>query len=228
MKILITLLFLSLSTAFASQECSDNLDDIKLFCKSAKRACADVKECLVRRDSCVYGKPANESKCNSLHTCMQDNKGKIDGDSKCEYKWVTTSSGSSFCSVTGHFLFSEEACPGRIQGLLNAVAYGLSSAVDQFDCKAVNKKRNEKVESCEKAIAKAKTSCSNLPEYVEGLSKVDCEYSKNFSSYTGRKFSVTSSNSTRVNNSSRNYREERPPHNDDAGGGSNNGNGSSR
>lgn len=205
MKFIVSLLLIFSPLIHAQQtKCSMALDDVQLFCKSAQRACENIHDCMKRRDTCVEGVPGSKDQCQSLHSCMQEYKSEFDGDSKCEYTWATPSSGKSFCRVKKHFLFFSEPCPGRVHGLLNAAAYGLSSSVDgKYNCEAVLKTRNEKVKSCNNSLNKAKSICKNLPDHIAALSDVSCEYAKDFKKYGKGHFSQRTTESIRVNDSSR-------------------------
>ena len=232
MKFIIIFSMMFPLSIFANTDCSKAIDNAKLFCQSSIDQCGDLHECLVRRDTCVDKEPKNETECNNLHSCNQDFKNKFEdkfskNNSKCEYRWHLPSSGEGLCLVKGHFLFSEEACPGRIDGLLNAAAYGLGSAVDSgFDCKAVKKKYQEKTESCNKSMKEVAILCPDVPSYLNSFKTLKCEYSTKFASYSGRGFSLDGSSSARVNQNGRNAPDNRPPHNDDGGGPSGVGSGS--
>jgi len=225
MKIFISLVFLFSTAVNAEIECDKVMDDAKLFCKSSVDQCGDLHECLVRRDTCVENEPKNETECNNLDDCSNRFKAKFDSkftsnNTKCDYKWYVSSSGSKMCMVEGHFLFSEEACPGRVNGLLNAVAYGLNSAVDKFDCKGVRKKYQEKTESCVKAMKKVATICPNIPQSLVKYKTLKCNYSSKFASFNNKQFSLANGNDVRVNQMPRNGDDYRPPHGDGGAGGS--------
>lgn len=225
MKLLLSVLFLFSVQIYANTECAKAIDDAKLFCESSKNQCQDLHECLVRKDTCVDKEPSNEIECNTLQDCSQQFKGKFDqkfknNGTKCEYNWHISSSGEGLCMVKGHFLFSEEACPGRISGLLNAVAYGVNSAVDKFDCKGVNKKYQEKTESCVKSMRKVASLCPDTPDYLSQFKNIKCNFSSKFASFQRGQFSLDLASGTRVNQNPRNAPDYRPPHGDDGGGGS--------
>lgn len=199
-------LFLALPLTISAQTtCSKALDDVRLMCEGAQNACDDLKDCLVRRDTCVEGIPSTQTKCEQLDICMQSNKSDFGDQSRCDYTWATPSSGEGFCHVKKHFLFSEEGCPGRTQGLLNAFAYGLNATVDnKYNCAAVVDKRNDKVKSCERVISEAKSICGqDLPENLNYARNVNCEEAKNFARYRNREFALDASSSSRVNDRSR-------------------------
>lgn len=228
MRILLSFFLFFSTQVFANIECTEAIDDAKLFCKSSVDQCADLHECLVRKDTCVDKEPKNEIECNNLDDCSDQFRAKFDArfnknNTKCEYKWHVPSSGNAMCMVEGHFLFSEEACPGRTSGLLNAVAYGLSSAVDKFDCKGVRKKYQEKTESCVKAMKKVAAICPDIPQSLVKYKNVKCRYSEKFASFNSRQFSLDNGNSSRVNQIPRNGDEYRPPHGDGGAGGSGSG-----
>ncbi len=206
MKHLSLLLVLIPFVSFAQVDpCTKALDDVRLMCEGAQNACDDLKDCLVRRDTCVQGKPQNEHQCKELDQCMQAYKSDFGDVSRCDYVWAVPSSGDGFCRVKKHFLFSEEGCPGRTHGLLNALAYGLNGTVDnQYNCESVVDKRNDKVESCERTVREARQACSQgIPENLSYALNTSCTESANFASYRNREFALDSSRSTRVNDRSR-------------------------
>ncbi|MBT7611567.1 MAG: hypothetical protein HN576_17555 [Bacteriovoracaceae bacterium] len=225
MKYIVLFIFLFSTLSFAGTECSKAIDHAKLSCESSVNQCNDVHECLVRKDTCVDKEPKNEIECNTLHECGQEfkvkfyNKFKTNG-TKCEYRWHQPSSGNGLCLVKGHFLFSEEACPGRISGLLGAFAYGLNSAIDKFDCRGVNKKYKQKTESCIKSMKKVATVCPNTPDYLNKYKILKCTYSSKFTSFQSGQFSLDQATGNRVNQGPRNAPNNRQPHGDDGDGGS--------
>ncbi|MBH48943.1 MAG: hypothetical protein CME71_12315 [Halobacteriovorax sp.] len=202
-------LFLTILTAFtlnlhAQTECEDNMDSARILCQASVDSCDEVKECLVRRDTCVESEPKTEQACRSLNTCMQDNSHSFNDYSRCDYTWAVPSSGEGFCRVKKHFLFSEEACPGRIHGLLNLMAYGLSSTVDsKYTCASVVKKRDQKAETCVELLAKVRRNCGEIPQNLKSFQNDSCEYSQKFTTYRNREFALDSSNSLRVNDGGR-------------------------
>lgn len=204
MKFIAFALFILAPMTYAQTDCTKALDDVKLMCGSAQDACDDVKECLVRRDTCVDSIPKNERDCNALDSCMQGYKSQFAEGSRCDYTWAIPSSGDGFCRVKKHFLFSEEACPGRTHGLLNAFAYGLSSTVDKdFNCASVVRKRAEKVESCDDKLNAAKNICGSIPQTYQNFKATSCTEAARFSTYRNREFALESSQSSRVNDISR-------------------------
>mgnify|MGYP003646106498 CR=1 FL=1 len=202
------LLFMTLTffaaNSYAQTECEKKLDDARVLCQASVDACDEVKECLVRRDTCVDGIPKTEQACNALDRCMQDNKHALSEHTRCDYTWAVPSSGDAFCRVKKHFLFSEEACPGRIHGFLNAFAYGLDSTVDSsFNCESVVKKRDDKVKTCNELISEASRLCGQVPDHIKSMRNSSCEYAQRFTSYRSREFALDSVNSLRVNDTPR-------------------------
>lgn len=200
------LLFISSSLYAQAQttDCEKALDDMKLMCEAAINACQDIQDCLIRRDTCVDSIPKSPTECQTLNTCMQDNKTDFISDhTRCDYTWATPSSGEGFCHVRKHFLFSEEACPGRTHGLLNAFAYGLNASVDsKFNCESVVIKRQDKVNSCEDNIRRARMKCGSIPVNKRHLLQIGCQYATKFETYRNREFALENA-SDRVNDSSR-------------------------
>lgn len=229
MKFLITSLLLTASLSIQAQTtaCEKALDDMKLMCEGAINACEDIQDCLIRRDTCVDSVPKTENECQSLNTCMQDNKSDFLSDhTRCDYVWAIPSSGEGFCRVRKHFLFSEEACPGRTHGLLNAFAYGLNATVDsKYNCEAVVLKRQDKVKSCENYIGEVRSKCGTVPTNKQYLLQYSCEYASKFNTYRSREFALENS-SDRVNNSSR--RSGQGPSGSQGSSGSSGANSSSR
>ena len=230
MKIIFTILLFISFNSYANTECTEAIDNAKLFCESSNNQCGDLHECLVRKDTCVEKEPSNEIECNSLQNCSQRFKVKFDqkfktNGTKCEYKWHISTSGQSLCMVKGHFLFSEEACPGRISGLMNAIAYGLNTAVDKFDCKAVNKKYKDMNDSCKKSLKKVASICPDTPEYLNKYKNSKCSYSSKFSNFQRGQFSLDQARGNNINQGPRNAPDYRPPHSDDGGGSAGGGSG---
>lgn len=203
-KISLLLLSTSLYAQAQTTDCEKALDDMQLMCEAAIDACQDIQDCLIRRDTCVDSVPKSEVECQTLNTCMQDNKGDFISDyTRCDYTWAIPSSGEGFCRVRKHFLFSEEACPGRTHGLLNAFAYGLNSSVDgKYNCESVVLKRKEKVDSCEDNIRQVRMKCGSVPANKRHLLQVGCEYATKFNTYRNREFALENA-SNRVNDTSR-------------------------
>ncbi len=192
--------------------CSEAIDDAKTMCDGARRMCANVRECLVRRDTCVDGIPKTESACIELNNCMQEYKSEFDGLSRCDYSWYRSASGSTSCFPKKHFLFIEDGCPGRVHGLLNAAAWGLDATVDSdYDCAAVVKQRSQKVKSCDQQLDRVAAKCGSLPANLAHLKQYQCSEAQNFASFTPGQWSIaTHSNSERVIDTNRSQVPRRP------------------
>ena len=161
-----TLLFLLFSSnLFAEQiDCARQKRDMELFCGSLVRHCNYIQSCLIRRDTCVDGVPMEEESCERLSACSKKLEPELPKAERCKYEWSTSGS-KPMCLVDKSIRFIEEACPGNIEGLLNAIAYGLAGTVDNdFDCSAAKRRYERKVEYCEKAREVFDNSCSKTVE----------------------------------------------------------------
>lgn len=209
MKALILLTFLFPYYLAAEVSCTQAIDDAKLLCESAQNSCADLKECLIRRDTCVDGVPKNQSDCDALNNCMQSYADQFPGSSRCTYEWYVSDSGSKNCFPKKHFLLSQEACPGRVRGVLNIMAYGLNTSVDSdYNCAAVLGQRNKKVSSCEERLRIVTQKCGSLPERYAYLNQYACAEAQRFSNYSPGYWSIDANQAGRVYNSSRRAFEE--------------------
>lgn len=159
MRALIFSLILMSSMSLRAEECRQIKDRMNLFCDALQDQCVYIKNCLHRRDTCVEKVPTSADECHRLNNCMAKIASKLPEREKCEYKWATGSS-KPLCLVEGHFLFFEEGCPGNINGLLSAFAYGLQASVDgKFDCSSSKKLYQKKLESCQEYRQKFESQC---------------------------------------------------------------------
>ena len=163
-------LFLSLMTLFnlssfaETVNCSKQKRDMELFCGNLERHCDYIQSCLIRRDTCVEGVPADEESCQRLSDCSKKLEPELPRAERCLYKW-STSSKNPICLVDKSIRFVEEACPGNIEGIFNVMAYGLSGSVDvKFDCSAAKTRYLKKVEFCQDAREVFDVSCSKTVE----------------------------------------------------------------
>lgn len=187
--------------------CQSAVDDVRLFCEDAKMSCDDVKDCLIRRDTCVNGIPKDETECLQLSQCMKDNVSGFSENTLCEYLWATPDTGDSFCRVKKHFFLDEQSCPGRITGIGSAILRGISTAVDKdYNCKAVAAFYKNKEKICNERIQKANAACggeANVPLAAKKYRGFVCEYERDFDTYRAGQFTLTNSQSDRIIDASR-------------------------
>lgn len=197
--------------------CQSAADDVRLFCEDAKISCDDIKDCLIRRDTCVNGVPQNEAECLQLGQCMKDNVSGFSEHTLCEYLWATPDTGESFCRVKKHFFLDEQSCPGRITGIGSAILRGISTAVDKdFNCKAVVAFYKKKEEICNERIQKASSACggeAKIPSAARRFKGFTCEYERNFNTYQAGQFALTNNPSDRIIDSSRSIYAQPPASN---------------
>ncbi len=157
--VFIVVFFGSLGISAEEVDCRQVKDRMVLFCEAVVDQCDFLQNCLVRRDTCVDGAPKNEQDCSRLNTCMKAVTARLPDREKCDYKWTGLDQ-DNFCRVDSHFLFFEESCPGNIDGIFTAMAYGLNAVVDsKFTCKAVHAKYGKKVDICSEYRQKFAKSC---------------------------------------------------------------------
>ncbi|MCF8059056.1 MAG: hypothetical protein K9K67_07155 [Bacteriovoracaceae bacterium] len=181
-------MFVSYNSYAQNADCRQIKDRMVLFCESVKDQCDFIQNCLVRRDTCVEGKPKSAEDCNRLNKCVKSVSSRLPEREKCDYRWSTTST-SSFCGVDADWLFFEEACPGNVDGIMTAMAYGLEATVDSdFSCRSVNVKYTKKKESCLDYRKKFATHCmgTNSEEdrsLYDSTAPGTCEEHEKFETY---------------------------------------------
>lgn len=198
---------LSINGYTQTSECSKAVEDAHLMCQTAQITCTNLKDCLIRRDTCVDREPQSKEECVKLNDCMQANKHRFPDNHRCDYTWLESTT-AKFCNVKSHFLFTEEGCPGRIQGIFNALAFGFSATVDnEFTCEANVFKFEKKAKTCAEYLAEAKSACKIEPKSLNAYKNLTCVAAKNFASYKNREFALDPIHSTSVNDSKRSQKE---------------------
>ncbi|MCP4914335.1 MAG: hypothetical protein GY909_14575 [Oligoflexia bacterium] len=202
-------LFISLSSMAEEKKvvnCRDAKDDVRTFCNVLNKQCMRIKNCMVRRDSCLDGIPKTKSECDRVNKCVNNLNYEFDDTEMCEYRWIIHN-GESNCRVRDKWYTIKEACPGRIKGLLNTVAVGIDATVDQdFDCDAVNKTYVKDKKFCTDAMKEFEGSCIKSDEdrnFLKDYYSYKCVYHEKFSNYKKGHFAVSdlSQESTSINDS---------------------------
>tara|TARA_R110002072_G_scaffold1989_3_gene16497 strand:- start:64512 stop:65213 length:702 start_codon:yes stop_codon:yes gene_type:complete len=195
-------------SAFSQDSCRDLKDDVRTFCDGLVTQCTQIKNCMVRRDSCVDSVPTSKSDCDEINSCVNKLDYEFDEYEHCEYRWsVNDEDNSGKCFVRSKWFATKEACPGRIKGLLNAATVGLDATVDgDFDCDAVNKTYVKDEKYCTDALSKFKGKCLIGDEdkvFAKKYSSYSCVYHEKFNKYKKDHFKVHSFSeaSSRFNNS---------------------------
>ncbi|MEK6623971.1 MAG: hypothetical protein AABY86_03325, partial [Bdellovibrionota bacterium] len=174
--------------AFAgSAKCEEALRDADLFVRDVRLGCETLKQCLVRRDTCVLdGIPNTASKCEAVDECMGNRDGDFGDSAQCRYQWTMVSD-QLRCNLKRKLFASQDRCPGRILagmgvvGLVFMQGDVIEYAVDSgFNCEAVNlyyKSRTKNLDRARKRIVKF---CAPNIERDQAFSTPECAESTNF------------------------------------------------
>ncbi len=225
---------IALSFNAQAQSCRELKNSIKTHCQVIDSTCESIKSCLTRRDTCVGKVPKNiprsANSCVALNECMTAIKGELPSGEQCRYHWSQSEGREGICTVDRHWLYSEDGCPGKIGGLLNNLAYGLSSEVDTgFTCEPTRNKYVKQRKSCTDAIKEFESSCTvdqggrivmadEDKAFIKEFSPKNCEYSDRFSRYRQGDFELAAParvDSGSSYDGSRSGKRKIAPHSDD-------------
>ncbi|HAZ12145.1 MAG: hypothetical protein A2X86_01270 [Bdellovibrionales bacterium GWA2_49_15] len=195
--------------AFASgPKCEEALRDADLFVRDVRLTCETLKQCLVRRDTCVSdGIPNTQSKCEAVDECMGNRDTDFGDSAQCRYQWTKTADQFT-CSLKRKLFASQERCPGRtltgmgFVGMVLLQGDVIDYAVDSgFNCEAVNLHFKSRTKSLERARQKIIKFCVRGGERAQAFTTPACIESRDFKARSDGQHALPAgaSNATRVN-----------------------------
>ncbi len=195
------------SASANSAKCDEALRDSDLFVRDVRLGCENLRQCLVRRDTCVAdGLPNTQSKCESVDECMGSRDGDFADSAQCRYQWKKFDSGYR-CSLKRKFFAAQDLCPGRVlagMGLIGIVLLQgqvIDYSVDsKFNCEAINSYFKNSIKNLEKAREKVVKFCEQGTERAQAFATPACAESRDFKSKSDGQYALPAgvSNGTHV------------------------------
>ncbi|MBI2520429.1 MAG: hypothetical protein HYV97_08420 [Bdellovibrio sp.] len=201
----------SWQSAFASTaKCEEALRNADLLVRDVRLGCESLKQCLVRRDTCIPdGLPNTRSKCEAVDECMGNRDGDFGDAAQCRYQW-SEFSGKLKCNLKRRLFAAQERCPGRILvgmgGLSLMLTLGLTFdyAVDtNYNCEAVNLYFKSLTRSLDRAREGIIRFCREGRDRAAAFQTPVCTESQDFKLKSDGQYALApgASNGTHINES---------------------------
>lgn len=174
------------SEAANNAKCEEAKRDSDILVRDLQLSCTTLKQCLVRRDTCVVeGFPNTEAKCQHMDECMKSRDKDFNDFATCQYRWRMTGNKGD-CSLKKVFA-PQDRCPGRIMtgfGLMGMALFQadiIDYSVDgEFNCDASNKHFIAQSKALDRALVRIRTFCVEGQKQAKQYEKPVCEESKKF------------------------------------------------
>jgi len=180
--------------------CKQSRADVDLYCSVLKNSCKHLKDCVVRRDTCVVETINSKSTCEDYNSCVQGIKSRFQGQ-RCEYKWYQSGSRTS-CEIESHFLYSEDPCPGNWK-IITALAFGSQTFEDNnFQCKTIKDYYKAKKGFCSKQISIFKKYCHSKKDisFISNYKILKCNAYRDYNEKNLRKHAINPTPTKSANN----------------------------